>query len=218
MRKYLLFDLDGTLLDTITDLWLSVNHALSCFALPTHSIEAVMRMVGNGIRSLVARAVPGGEDDPKFDAVFAEFRRHYELHKNDHTAPYDGIHEMLRALMAVGYVPAVVSNKIDSAVKGLCRETFPDTVAYALGDTEGVPRKPAPDMVYAALRALGAEPSDAYFIGDSEVDVVTARNAGLPCLSVLWGFREREELLAVGGDTFFETPAELAAYLLNEAK
>ena len=218
MRKYLLFDLDGTLLDTITDLANATNHALAAFGLPTHSEAEIMRMVGNGIRRLVILAVRGGEANPHFEEIFAEFQRYYALHKSDNTAPYDGIHEMLRALMAVGYVPVVVSNKIDSAVKGLCRETFPDTVAYALGDTEGVPRKPAPDMVYAALRALGAEPSDAYFIGDSEVDVVTARNAGLPCLSVLWGFREREELLAVGGDTFFETPADLAAYLLKEAK
>ena len=216
MRKYLLFDLDGTLLDTITDLWLSVNHALSCFALPTHSIEAVMRMVGNGIRSLVARAVPGGEDDPKFDAVFAEFRRHYELHKNDHTAPYDGIHEMLRALMAVGYVPAVVSNKIDSAVKGLCRETFPDTVAYALGDTEGVPRKPAPDMVYHVLDALGESAEGAVYIGDSDVDILTAANAGLPAISVTWGFRDRACLLGAGATVLVDTPAQLQALLLGE--
>ena len=218
MRKVLLFDLDGTLLNTITDLHHAVNHALAAYGFPTHSEAAVMRMVGNGIRSLVTRATPGGEGNPHLEAVLAEFRRYYELHKNDHTAPYDGIIEMLDALAAVGYVPAVVSNKIDSAVKGLCSETFPGRIAYALGDTEGIPRKPEPDMVYAALRALGVEPSDAYFIGDSEVDVVTARNAGIPCLSVLWGFREKEELIAVGGDAFFETPAALAEYLLKEAE
>lgn len=217
MKKILLFDLDGTLLDTITDLHNAVNHALACYSLPTHSLAAVMRMVGNGIRSLVARAIPCGEDNPQFDAVFAEFRRYYELHKNDHTAPYDGIIEMLRALKAAGYVSAVVSNKIDSAVKGLCRATFPDTIVYALGDSEGIPRKPEPDMVYKALRDLGAEPCDAYFIGDSEVDVVTAKNAGIPCLSVLWGFRTKEEILAAGGDTFFDAPAALTEYLLEKA-
>lgn len=218
MRKYLLFDLDGTLLDTITDLSNAVNHAMMLHGFPTHSEDAIARMVGNGIRLLVARATPGGEDNPDFEAVFADFKSYYAVHNSDNTAPYDGISEMLAALSKVGYTIAVVSNKIDSAVKLLCRETFPDRIDYALGDTEGIPRKPAPDMVYAALRALGADRSEAYFIGDSEVDVATAENAGLPCLSVLWGFRSKEELLAVGADTFFDTPAALGAYLLNEAK
>ena len=206
MRRILLFDLDGTLLDTITDLHAAVNHALSAFSLPGHSIEAVTGMVGNGIRTLIARATPGGEENPLFESVFAEFGRYYKLHANDNTVPYDGITEMLAALTAVGYIPAVVSNKIDSAVKSLCREILPDSIVYALGDTDGIPRKPAPDMVYAALRALGAEPADAYYIGDSEVDVATAKNAGVPCLSVLWGLRSKAEFLAAGGDTFFNTP------------
>ena len=216
MKKVLLFDLDGTLLDTITDLSNAVNHALSAFSLPTHSEEAVLRMVGNGIKSLMMRAIPGGEDNPLFSDVFAEFRRYYAIHKHDNTAPYDGVPEMLSALAAAGYTAAIVSNKIDGAVKELWRESFPETVAFALGECEGIPRKPEPEMVYAALRALNAEPADAYYIGDSEVDVMTARNAGLPCLSVLWGFRTKEDLLAAGADTLFETPADLAEYLLSE--
>lgn len=218
MKKYLLFDLDGTLLDTITDLTNSVNHALAAFELPTHSEAAVMRMLGNGIRSLMTRATPNGEENPAFEEIFAEFRRHYALHKNDHTLPYNGIPEMLSALKAAGYTIAIVSNKIDSAVKGLWESLFRDTVTLAIGEMEGVARKPAPDMVELALRTLGAESTEAYFIGDSEVDVVTAKNAGLPCLSVLWGFRERDELLAVGGDTFFDSPDELTRYLLKETE
>ena len=218
MRKYLLFDLDGTLLNTITDLANAVNHALSRFGYPTHSEEDIMRMVGNGIRVLLERATPGGDANPNFEAISAEFRLYYELHKNDYTAPYDGVLEMLSALSAAGYTIATVSNKIDSAVKALCREQLGDALTLALGEREGIPRKPAPDMVYAALRALGAEKSDAYFVGDSEVDVATAKNSGLPCLSVLWGFRSEAELRAGGADTFFETPADLAAYLIAEAE
>ena len=217
MKKVLLFDLDGTLLDTITDLANAVNHALRTFSLPTHSEEAVLRMVGNGIRRLIVRATPGGEENPLFSDVFAEFRRYYAIHKSDNTAPYDGVPAMLSALTAAGYTAAIVSNKIDSAVKELWRETFSDTVAFALGECEGIPRKPEPEMVFATLRALNADRCEAYYIGDSEVDVVTARNAGIPCLSVLWGFRSKEDLLAAGANTFFETPDELTAYLLDRA-
>lgn len=218
MRKYLVFDLDGTLLNTITDLTNAVNHALTAFGLPTHGEDAIVRMVGNGIRVLVERATLGGEGHPDFEAIFAAFTRYYEAHKSDNTAPYDGVQEMLHALAAAGYTLAIASNKIDSAVKALWQELFADTVALALGESDTVARKPAPDMVEAALSTFGAEKADAYYIGDSEVDVATAKNSGLPCLSVLWGFRSEEELRAVGADTFFKTPADLTAYLLNEVK
>ena len=213
--KALLFDLDGTLLDTIRDLASAVNHTEKAYGYPTHSVDDVCRMVGNGIRSLMVAATPGGEANPQFEDIMAEFRTYYGAHKLDTTAPYEGIPEMLAALKAAGYPIAIVSNKIDSAVRGLADMFFPE-IAVAIGEREGIPRKPAPDLVHLAMRELGAE--DAYFIGDSEVDIATAKNAGLRCLSVTWGFRSEETLRAAGGEHFFATPRLLTEYLLGEAK
>ena len=213
--KALLFDLDGTLLDTIRDRAAAVNHTEKAYGYPTHSVDDVCRMVGNGIRSLMMQSTPGGEANPRFGSIMADFRTYYEAHKLDTTAPYAGISEMLSALRAAGYPIAIVSNKIDSAVRGLAEMFFPE-VTVAIGEREGIPRKPAPDLVHLAMRELGAE--DAYFIGDSEVDIATAQNAGLTCLSVTWGFRSEETLRAAGGEYFFATPRLLTEYLLGEAK
>ena len=217
-RKTLLFDLDGTLLDTITDLVAAVDHALVLHGYPTHTVGEYLHMVGNGVAAFVARALPEGAQTPGYQQILADFRAYYELHKADATAPYDGILPMLSALSAAGCAIGIVSNKLDSAVKALAAKFFSDTVDVALGESETVARKPAPDAVLAALRALGADAEDAVLIGDSEVDIETARNAGIPCLSVGWGFRTPEELMAAGADTVFATPAELTAYLLGEAK
>ncbi len=214
--KTLIFDLDGTLLNTITDLANAVNFALGKRGYPTHTEAAITRMVGNGIELLVARALPNGTDNPEFSAVLADFRSYYEAHKIDATAPYAGILDMLNTLSATGVPMGIVSNKFDAAVKELAARFFPDTLRVAVGESATVARKPAPDAVFAALDGLGVTAEGAVFIGDSEVDIQTARNAGLPVLSVGWGFRTEADLRAAGADCVFKTPSELCEYLLAE--
>ena len=214
MYKTLLFDLDGTLLDTIGDLASAVNYALALHKYPTHTTDAILRMVGNGVRVLVAKALPGGEENPDFNSVHADFRAYYELHKNDTTAPYRGIPSMLSRLSSAGCRMAIVSNKFDSAVKELAAAFFGDTVKVAIGESAAVARKPAPDAVFRALSELGVDAEGAVFIGDSEVDIETARNAGLPCLSVGWGFRTEDALLKAGADRVYKTPEELTEHIL----
>ena len=206
-----IFDLDGTLLDTLGDLAASVNHALRTHGLPEHSIDDVRRFVGNGVRKLMERAVPDGAANPLFDETFATFRQYYMAHSLDTTRPYEGIPETLEALKARGCHLAVVSNKMMAATQELCYHFFPNTIEVAIGEDEaaGIRRKPAPDTVFAALKALGVGKEDAVYVGDSDVDIQTARNAGIPCISVLWGFRDRDFLLQNGAETFISTPSEL---------
>ena len=211
MYNTYIFDLDGTLLDTLTDLAASANYALRTHGMPEHSIDDVRRFVGNGVRKLMERAIPNGEDNPDFEAAFATFREYYMLHSLDTTQPYPGIPEVLAELRAKGCRLAVVSNKMMPATVELCRHFFPDTIEVAIGEheAEGIRKKPAPDTVFAALRELGVEKYSAVYVGDSDVDIATARNAGLPCISVLWGFRDREFLLDHGATTFISKPKEL---------
>ena len=206
-----IFDLDGTLLDTLGDLAASVNYAMRTHGMPEHSVDEVCRFVGNGVRRLMERAVPGGAAHPAFEAAFATFRRHYMEHSLDTTRPYEGITEMLQELKRRGRHTAVVSNKFDAATKELCRHFFPDTIDVAVGEheAEGIRKKPAPDTVLQALSQLGVGQEGAVYVGDSDVDIQTARNSGLPCISVLWGFRDREFLLAHGAETFVSQPSEL---------
>ena len=206
-----IFDLDGTLLDTLGDLAASVNHALRTHGLPEHSIDDVRRFVGNGVRKLMERAVPDGAANPLFDETFATFRQYYMAHSLDTTRPYEGIPETLEALKARGCHLAVVSNKMMAATQELCYHFFPSTIEVAIGEDEaaGIRRKPAPDTVFAALKALGVGKEDAVYVGDSDVDIQTARNADIPCISVLWGFRDRDFLLQNGAETFISTPSEL---------
>ena len=206
-----IFDLDGTLLDTLGDLAASVNFALRTHGMPEHSLDNVRRFVGNGVRKLMERAVPDGADNPLFDETFATFRQYYMAHSLDTTRPYEGIPETLAALKARGCHLAVVSNKMMAATQELCHHFFPDTIEVAIGEDEaaGIRRKPAPDTVFAALKALGVGKEDAVYVGDSDVDIQTARNAGIPCISVLWGFRDRDFLLQNGAETFISTPSEL---------
>ena len=206
-----IFDLDGTLLDTLGDLAASVNYAMRTNGMPEHSVDEVCRFVGNGVRRLMERAVPGGAAHPAFEAAFATFRRHYMEHSLDTTRPYKGIPEMLQELKRRGRHTAVVSNKFDAATKELCRHFFPDTIDVAVGEheAEGIRKKPAPDTVLQALSQLGVGQEGAVYVGDSDVDIQTARNSGLPCISVLWGFRNREFLLAHGAETFVSQPSEL---------
>ena len=206
-----IFDLDGTLLDTLGDLAASVNYAMRTHGMPEHSVDEVRQFVGTGVRRLMERAVPGGAAHPAFEAAFATFRRHYMEHSLDTTRPYEGIPELLQELKRRGRHTAVVSNKFDAATKELCHHFFPDTIDVAVGEheAEGIRKKPAPDTVLQALSQLGVGQEGAVYVGDSDVDIQTARNSGLPCISVLWGFRNREFLLAHGAETFVSQPSEL---------
>ena len=210
-----IFDLDGTLLDTLGDLAASVNYALRTHGMPEHSIDDVRRFVGNGVRKLMQRAVPDGETNPTFEATFATFRQHYMAHSLDTTRPYDGIPETLAALKARGCRLAVVSNKMMAATQELIRHFFPDTIEVAIGEDEaaGIRKKPAPDTVFAALRQLGVGKEGSVYVGDSDVDIQTAANAVLPCISVLWGFRNRDFLIQHGAKTFISAPSELLQFL-----
>lgn len=200
----ILFDLDGTLLNTLDDLMDAVNHTMEVFGYPRHSREEVRRFVGNGAGQLLRLSVPQGQD---WQAPLEEFQRFYKAHCQVKTAPYPGIPE---ALAALGKFPiAIVSNKPDAAVKKLCAQYFPGI--YAQGEHPGCPRKPSPDMVRIAMEHIGVD--RCIYVGDSEVDVLTAHNAAVPCLSVLWGFRDRAEIQAAGESRFCETPAQMPAML-----
>ena len=205
MKTGILWDLDGTLLDTLQDLADAVNHTLAQFGYPQRSLEEVRRFVGNGARRLITLAVPEGAD---VETVLAAFHAYYDDHCQIKTKAYDGILEVLAELERK-YPMAIVSNKPDSAVKSLCAQYFPGI--FARGESADCPRKPAPDMVFKAMEAIGVE--TCIYVGDSEVDVQTAKAAGVPCLSVLWGFRDREEIKAAGGQYFCSNTAELIGKL-----
>lgn len=207
--KAVIWDLDGTLLNTLDDLAASVNAALAMNGMPLRSTEEVRAFVGNGIRNLMIRAVPGGEANPAFDKALEDFIRHYGAHSRDRTRPYDGILEMLDKLSAAGVKHAIVSNKIDFAVKALSRAYFGERMCAAIGDDPSRARKPAPDSVFAAMREMGVTAQETVYVGDSDVDVLTARNAGVPCVAVLWGFRDEACLRAAGAERLARTPDEL---------
>ena len=207
--KTYIFDLDGTLLDTLNDLHASCNYALRTHGIPERSLEEVRQFVGNGVKKLMERAIPDGLDNPLFEETLQTFRQHYLLHNLDTTLPYPGIMEMLQQLKAQGKRIAVVSNKFYAATQDLCKHFFGDTIQVAIGEREDIKKKPAPDTVLEALRQLQVTRQDAVYVGDSEVDVETARNSGIPCISVLWGFRSKTFLLSHGATTFIETPNEL---------
>lgn len=204
MKTGILFDLDGTLLNTLEDLLDATNYALEQCGYPKRTLAELRRFVGNGAENQIRMSLPAGSDPETVRQVLGIYKPYYTDHCQIKTRPYDGIPEALAVLMEK-YPVAIVSNKPDSAVKALCAQAFPGI--YALGETPDCPRKPAPDMVVKACRAIGAD--CCIYVGDSEVDVVTAKNANVPCLSVLWGFRDREDMEAAGGEHFCETPAEL---------
>lgn len=212
-----IFDLDGTLLDTLQDLCDSANYALSLHQMPTRSLDEIRRFVGNGVGLLIHRAVPAGTPEEVEAQCLADFRAHYLLNMENRTAPYAGVLELLDGLNQAGIRLAVVSNKFDGAVKGLCQDYFGDRVKVAIGESQGVARKPAPDTVFRALKELGADAQGAVYVGDSEVDIETARNAGLPCLSVSWGFRDADFLLQRGAQRIVPSPAGLLALLTGAA-
>lgn len=207
-----IFDLDGTLLDTLEDLKNATNFALRQCGMPERTLGEIRRFVGNGVRNLMIRAVPQGEENPEFEHAFAVFKEYYGEHCNDATRAYDGIQELLRELKNMGYAMAIVSNKIDSAVQDLNHRYFPQ-VDIAIGDRENLKRKPEPDSVFLALEKLGRTREEAVYVGDSDVDLATAKNAGLPCISVLWGFRDKEFLAECGAAVFVEKPMEITGVL-----
>ena len=211
--RTIIFDLDGTLLDTLDDLWASTNYALEQCGYPTRTREEVRRFVGNGVKNLILRAVPEGTSEDASDACLTIFREHYKEHLNDHTGPYAGIMELLQTLRADGCRIGVVSNKFDAAVKLLCAEYFGELIDAAIGESPAAAKKPAPDTVFLALKELNASADTAVYIGDSEVDIQTAANASLPCISVTWGFRSRELLAKLKPDYLCDTASEVLAVI-----
>lgn len=211
MHKYktYIFDLDGTLLSTLADLAASTNYALRTHHMPERSIDEVRRFVGNGVKKLMERAIPDGLNNPLFEETFATFRQHYMQHNLDTTQPYPGIMQLLEQLKAEGKNIAVVSNKFYAATRELCRHFFGDLVPVAIGEREDIRKKPAPDTVIEALRELGVDKEGAVYIGDSDVDIMTAKNSDMPCVSVLWGFRDKEFLLEHGATTLISQPEDM---------
>ena len=211
------FDLDGTILDTLEDLTDSTNHALAVNGLPERSIDEVRRFVGNGIRNLIERAVPEGTGEELTDRVFSEFREYYAIHCFDKTKPYEGILECMKDIRRDGMQVAVVSNKADFAVQELCERFFAGLSDISVGEREGVRRKPCPDSVLHVLDSLGVKKEDAVYIGDSEVDIKTAENAGIDEIAVEWGFRDSGYLRTQGAKSLVKTPAELYMMLMQDA-
>lgn len=207
--KVVIWDLDGTLLDTLQDLANATNYALKTWGLPERNIDEIRQFVGNGVRMLVTRAVPQGEEHPHFEEIFDTFRKYYVEHCQENTGLYPGIAETLVALKERGVRMAVVSNKLQSGVTELYDYWFKDTIEVAIGEREGISRKPARDMVDIALNELGVAADDAVYVGDSDVDVMTAKNSGLPCISVLWGFRTKDFLVEHGANLFVSRPEEI---------
>lgn len=208
MKTGILFDLDGTLLDTLEDLTDSVNYALAQYHCPPRTLSDVKHFIGNGARKLIERSLPGGENDPAVEDVLATYQAYYKTHGNIKTKPYPGVKDALEKIREK-YPVAIVSNKPDAATKLLCKEFFGDI--YARGENADCPRKPAPDMLQIAMQAIGVD--HCIYVGDSEPDILTAKNLGVKCLSVLWGFRDQQTLLAAGGQYFCDAPEKLPELL-----
>lgn len=211
MKKYdtVIFDLDGTLLNTLEDLTDSVNAALARYGFPARKAAEVRQFAGNGVARLIALSIPDGTDNPRFQECLADFRSLYAKNMQNKTKPYPGIPTLLRQLSDRHYKLAIVSNKFDQAVKGLNRTYFDAYIKIAIGESEHIAKKPAPDAVYKALEELGSTPDRAVYVGDSEVDVQTAKNAGMVCVGVTWGFRDRAVLEREGADHRIDRPEEL---------
>lgn len=209
MIKTVIFDLDGTLLNTLEDLKEAANFALSEFGYPKRSLEEIRCFVGNGVRKLIERAVP--EACEKIDECLCVFKKNYSENMCNNTVPYNGILKILKDLQDNGVKIGVVSNKFDSAVKELCKKYFGNLVDIAVGQSDDVPKKPAPEGVFKVMKELGAEKISTVYIGDSEVDVQTAKNSGLPCIGVTWGFRNKNDLQ--GADYIIDNPCDIISVI-----
>ena len=215
MSKYdtIIWDMDGTLLDTLDDLADSVNAALSEFGQPLRTRSEIRSFIGNGVMRLVELSVPNGKEHPRFGEIFSFFQSHYARNCRNKTRPYAGLNKVLPELQNKGFRMAIVSNKVDSALKELAELYFSDTISITIGDFESFRRKPYPDKVFQALRRLNAAPAKTVYIGDTEVDIATAKNAGIDCICVSWGYRDRQDLEADGAEVVVDTPQELAELL-----
>lgn len=215
MKKYkaVIFDLDGTLLYTLEDLTDADNYVMRKFGYPEHTIDEVRSFVGNGIKLLIERSIPDGNKNPDFEAAFSEFKSYYTDHCQIKTRPYDGIMELLSKLYELGYKLAIVSNKNQAAVTELNDIYFKDFISTAIGEMDGVRKKPAPDTVLKALSELGVTADDAVYVGDSDVDRETAKNSDMDCVSVTWGFRDRELLESLNPYAIIDTPKDLLKYI-----
>jgi len=214
MKKIAIFDLDGTILDTLEDLADSVNYCLNKFGLPKVSLLDVRKFVGNGIHRLVEQAVPSGTDNELVDAIYEELCVYYKDHCAIKTKPYSGIREILIELRGKGIYTAVVSNKADEAVKCLCKDYFDGLFDFSVGERNGTRRKPFPDSVNAVLEYFKLSPNDGVYIGDSEVDYLTAKNANMDLIMVGWGFRDKEDLINIGANEVILTREELLKEIL----
>lgn len=213
MKTAIIFDLDGTLLDTLGDLRDAANDALRRRGLPLRTTEEIRRFVGNGVRNLMRRCLPAGSPDEEIDAALADFKAYYAAHLCDTTAPYDGIPELLTVLRKRGIKVGVLSNKLDSATQQLIRHYFYGKVDVAFGEHSGVPRKPNPTSCRMVMEQLGVRPEEVLYVGDSGVDMRTARNAGLTAVGVTWGFRSRSELIDNGADLLADLPVQILMML-----
>ncbi len=216
MITTVIFDMDGTVLNTLDDLAASVNYVLARFGMPTHCAEDYRLYFGSGIRYALQCAAPRGTEEETIDQMLPVFREHYNAHCLDRTGPYEGIPELMKCLRERGFKLAIVSNKIDSAVKELNAKFFRDYVDVAIGEREGIRRKPAPDTVLQALAELKSTKDEAVYVGDSEVDIQTASNSGLPCITVLWGFRDKVFLAEHDATVFANTPIEVLDQLVRD--
>ena len=215
MLKAVIFDLDGTLLYTLEDLKDSANRALAQFGYPRKSVEEIRTYVGNGVSKLIARCLPNGESNENFNQCLDFFKKDYKENMYNKTRPYSGIVEMLDILESKGIKTAVVSNKFDSAVKELCQKYFPNNFSITLGESKNIRKKPAPDSVLAVMEQLGAEKSSVIYVGDSEVDIQTAQNAQIPCISVDWGYKDSDFLKEHNAQTIVSSVEELTNKILT---
>ena len=215
MKKIFIFDLDGTLLNTLEDLKDATNYSLSKLNYPTHSLEDIRLFVGNGVKKLIERAIPDGLNNKNFDECLETFKKNYKENMYNKTKVYDGVVEMLKSLKAKGVKTAIVSNKFDLAVKELSEKYFGDLIDIALGENEkeGIRKKPAPDTVLKVLKLMNSKAEEAIYIGDSDVDIKTAENSLMPCISVTWGFRDKEFLIKNGAKIIVESPKEILNYI-----
>lgn len=209
-----IFDMDGTILDTLEDLKNSTNYALKQSGYPEHPLENIRQFVGNGIQKLIERAVPEGTSEADRQKVYEAFRAHYKVHCADNTKPYDGIPDLIIKLREAGIKTAVVSNKADPAVQDLVIEYFPNMFDVSVGEKPGVAKKPAPDAVDFVLETLSIPRERAVYIGDSDVDIATAENSHMDSIIVTWGFRDLEFLKAHGAKTIVDTTEEILELLL----
>lgn len=215
MLDTIIFDLDGTLLNTLEDLRDSVNFALEKQNFPLRTLSEIRSFVGNGIRLLMERSVPENTDEETFEICFNDFCEYYKEHMEDKTAPYEGVNDMLKAVKNAGFKTAIVTNKADFAAQDLCKRMFGENIDLVVGSVDGRPNKPAPDGAYYAIETLKSSKEKTIFVGDADTDILTAKNAGLPSIGVLWGFRDREIIEKEGAEYIAETVNELKNLLIS---